>query len=147
MLAIGHADGLRVCPIQQISIRFSTQDRSIGVENSTKQQFQIYLPGLLKVLAENLYSSKKVAVRELLQNAHDSIVRRSVEGVDDRFKPRVEVWIDGKQRTLRIVDNGSGLTADDMTNYLSTIGRSYTRELSEKLAILSPEEAAKLIGQ
>jgi len=117
------------------------------VENNTQQQFQIYLPGLLKVLAENLYSSKKVAVRELLQNAHDSIVRRSVEDSDAKFKPRVEVWIDAKQRLLRIVDNGSGLTADDMTNYLSTIGRSYTRELSEKLAILSPEEAAKLIGQ
>ncbi len=117
------------------------------MDNGAKQQFQIYLPGLLKVLAENLYSSKKVAVRELLQNAHDSTVRRSVEGNDTRFKPRIDMWLDPKQRTLRIADNGSGLTEDDMKTYLSTIGRSYTRELSEKLSILSPEEASRLIGQ
>ncbi len=117
------------------------------MENSTSQQFQIYLPGLLKVLAENLYSSKKVAVRELLQNAHDSTVRRSVEGNEPNYKPRVELWIDQEKRILHISDNGSGLTADDVKNYLSTIGRSYTRELAEKLSILSPDEAARLIGQ
>jgi len=48
---------------------------------------------------------------------------------------------------LIIRDNGSGLTKDEVIEYLSTIGRSYTRELGEKLSILSPDEAARLIGQ
>src|SRR5579859_1824692 len=112
-----------------------------------QKQFQIFLPGLLKVLAENLYSTKKVAVRELLQNAHDSCVRRSVEGHEQRYKPRIDVKTDTERGTLTISDNGSGLSADDITNYLSTIGRSYTRELGEKLSILSPDEANQLIGQ
>ncbi len=114
---------------------------------NTRQQFQIHLPGLLKVLAENLYSTKKVAIRELLQNAHDSCVRRTVEGSEKGYKPRVTVAINRDKRTLSIQDNGSGLTAEDVTTYLSTIGRSYTCELGEKLSILSPEEASQLIGQ
>src|SRR5690606_33397966 len=44
-------------------------------------------------------------------------------------------------------DNGSGLTEDEVTEYLSTIGRSYTRQLGENLAILNPEEASRLVGQ
>jgi molecular chaperone HtpG len=113
----------------------------------TQQQFQIHLPGLLKVLAESLYSTKKVAIRELLQNAHDSCVRRSVEGSERSYRPRVDVSIDPARRTLTIRDNGSGLSQEEVINYLSTIGRSYTRDLSERLSILAPEEAAKLIGQ
>jgi molecular chaperone HtpG len=112
-----------------------------------ERQFQIYLPGLLEVLAENLYSNEKVAIRELIQNAHDSCLRRSVENNDPTFKPRIDVSVDAKHRTLTIQDNGSGLTEDEIQNYLSTIGRSYTRELEENLAIFSPEKAQKLIGQ
>lgn len=117
------------------------------MDEGARQQFQIYLPGLLKVLAENLYSSKKVAIRELIQNAHDSCVRRAVEGNDPAYRPRIDISIDASRRVLTIRDNGSGLTADEVTQYLSTIGRSFTRELSEKLSILSPDEAAKLVGQ
>ena len=36
------------------------------------QRFSLHLPGLLQVLAEHLYSSRTVTVRELIQNAHDS---------------------------------------------------------------------------
>lgn len=116
--------------------------------SGTKHQFQIYLPGLLKVLAENLYSTKKVAIRELLQNAHDSCVRRTVEsGEDSDYQPRVYVTADPEQQIIRIIDNGSGLTSEEVTEYLATIGRSYTRDLGERLSILSPEEAERLIGQ
>jgi len=54
---------------------------------------------------------------------------------------------DMNQRNIIIQDNGSGLTEDEVTEYLSTIGRSYTRQLGENLAILSPEEASRLVGQ
>lgn len=112
-----------------------------------KKQFQIHLPGLLKVLAESLYSSKKVGIRELIQNAHDSCVRRQVEAKENYYKPRIEIDFDLGNRSIIIQDNGSGLTEDEVTEYLSTIGRSYTRKLGEDLAILKPEEASRLVGQ
>ena len=115
--------------------------------SDNKKQFQIHLPGLLKVLAESLYSSKKVGIRELIQNAHDSCVRRQVEAKQNYYKPRIDISFDLNNRSIIIQDNGSGLTEDEVTEYLSTIGRSYTRQLGENLAILNPEEASRLVGQ
>ena len=111
------------------------------------RQFQIYLPGLLRVLAESLYSDERVAIRELLQNAHDSCVRRSVEDKANRERPRILASFDPKRRVIAIQDNGSGLTAPEIEEYLSTIGRSYTRQLGENLSFLQPDEADRLIGQ
>lgn len=115
--------------------------------DDNKRQFQIHLPGLLKVLAENLYSTPKVAIRELLQNAHDSCVRRSVEDKRASARARIDVRIDAEAQTILIQDNGSGLTEDEVVQYLSTIGRSYTRQLGENLSLMSPEMSEKLIGQ
>jgi molecular chaperone HtpG len=114
---------------------------------SDRQRFNLHLPGLLKVLAEHLYASKKVGVRELIQNAHDSCVRRRIEAGEPGYRPRIDVTLDAPRRLLTLSDNGYGLTADEITTYLSTIGRGYTRELRERLALCSPEEAAELIGQ
>lgn len=118
-----------------------------SILTSKKQQFQIYLPGLLKLLAESLYSSKSVAIRELIQNAHDSCVRRQSEFKTRFYKPQMRIIPNTALRTVTIIDNGSGLRENEITDYLSTIGRSYTRQLSENLAILSPQQAEQLIGQ
>jgi molecular chaperone HtpG len=112
-----------------------------------KHRFNLHLPGLLKVLAEHLYSSKKVAIRELIQNAHDSCVRRKIEGGESDYRSRIDLDLDPVQRTLTIRDNGAGLTSEEIGTYLATIGRGYTRELREKLTLYSASEAAELIGQ
>lgn len=114
---------------------------------SDRQRFHLHLPGLLKVLAEHLYTSKKVGIRELIQNAHDSCVRRKIEHPEPDYVPRIDVALDVKKRLVTIRDNGNGLTEDEIGTYLATIGRGYTRELRERLAFSSPEEAAELIGQ
>ncbi len=114
---------------------------------SERQRFNLHLPGLLKVLAEHLYSSKKVGVRELIQNSHDSCIRRRVEGDEADYEPRIDLSIDEERRVLTVNDNGFGLTADEITNYLATIGRGYTRELRERLSLYEAAEATELIGQ
>src|SRR5262245_58660464 len=107
-------------------------------------RFNLHLPGLLKVLAEHLYSGKKVGLRELIQNAHDSCTRRKIEQADPHYRPRIDINADPAKRLLTIRDNGSGLTAQEISDYLTTIGRGYTRELRERL---TAAEAAQLIGQ
>src|SRR5437899_1829848 len=114
---------------------------------SERQRFNLHLPGLLKVLAEHLYTSKKVGIRELIQNAHDSCVRRKIEANEPNYRPRIDVGLDLARRTVTIRDNGFGLTEEEIGTYLATIGRGYTRELRERLALCSPSEAAELIGQ
>ncbi|GCE29108.1 heat-shock protein [Dictyobacter alpinus] len=108
----------------------------------------IHLPGLLKVLGEHLYSDPRVAIRELIQNAHDSCVRRRQEdgSLDDGYEPEITVSIDSTSQQLLIQDNGSGLTHDEITVFLATVGRGYTRELRERLGNAQREEALDLIG-
>ena len=119
----------------------------LAMSETTRQPFKLHLPGLLKVLAEHLYSNKQVAVRELIQNAHDGCRRRQAEADEADYSPRIDISIDGPRRVLSISDNGYGLTRHEIEEYLATIGRSYTRELRQNLSALSPDEAARLIGQ
>lgn len=98
------------------------------------------LRGLLQVVGQHLYSSPEVALRELVQNAHDSAIRRSLED-DDAPAPQIRVVARPADRTLRFLDNGAGLTHDEIITYLATIGSGKTRELRETLA------SDALIGQ
>ena len=84
--------------------------------------------GLLKVLGENLYSTPRVVVRELVQNAHDSIRRRELEGSLPEA-PRIDVIANPAAMTLTVRDNGAGLTHEEIHRYLATIGAGYTRVL------------------
>ena len=114
---------------------------------TTRGRFQLHLPGLLKVLAEHLYSTQKVGIRELIQNAHDSCVRRAVERAEPGYRPRIDLEVEPRANRLSIADNGSGLTAEEIHTYLTVIGRGYTRELREILAADEVERSRDLIGQ
>ena len=52
--------------------------------------------GLIKLLAEHLYSEPDVFVRELVQNANDSIVRR--RALDPHLAGRIEITADAPAR-------------------------------------------------
>jgi molecular chaperone HtpG len=110
-------------------------------------RFELHMPGLLKVLAEHLYSTQRVGVRELIQNAHDSCVRRAVEGPPPGFCPRIDLSVDPASHVLRVADNGCGLTEQEILTYLTVIGCGYTRELRDRLEAADPSASWELIGQ
>jgi molecular chaperone HtpG len=89
---------------------------------------QVDLGGLMRVLGNNLYSTPHVAIRELVQNAHDSCVRRQIEA-SDAFEPSIVVTPDPHARTLTISDTGAGLTREEIVKYLATVGAGYTGKL------------------
>ncbi|MDJ1493846.1 HSP90 family protein [Cytophagaceae bacterium DM2B3-1] len=109
------------------------------MENSI---FQVNLSGILKVLSDSLYSSWEVFIRELLQNANDAITAR---GLKESFKPVIQIdfFETGTSRVLQIKDNGIGLTADEMTEFLSKIGSSSKRNTSD----MFDREQQSFIGQ
>jgi molecular chaperone HtpG len=91
---------------------------------------QVDLAGLMRVLGNNLYSTPHVALRELVQNAHDSCVRRQIEDQDPTgFEPTIVVIPDPAKRTLTILDTGAGLTREEIVKYLATVGAGYTGKL------------------
>jgi len=112
----------------------------------SEYQIQINLPGLLRMLAENIYSDPEVAVREMIQNAHDGSIIRTAK--DPTFnRPRIELAFDRTARTLTITDNGTGMTESELHKNLATIGESFTRIQKQELRGQQREEAALLIGQ
>ncbi|MDR0480786.1 MAG: ATP-binding protein, partial [Gallionellaceae bacterium] len=99
------------------------------------------MSGLMAVLSKNLYSTPNVAVRELVQNAHDSIVRRRLEdGGFSGVPGAVRVVGEPATQTLRIIDTGAGLTEEEIHKYLAMVGSSYTSKLRRE------NDSGELIG-
>src|SRR5690606_5076506 len=91
--------------------------------------FQFDLRVVVDLLSHHLYGSPRVYVRELLQNAVDAITARG-SGPSGDFAAAVlietpEATGDG---SLRIHDNGVGLTEEQVHELLATIGRSSKRD-------------------
>jgi molecular chaperone HtpG len=116
-----------------------------------ERTFQIQLEGLIQLLAQNLYADPDVFLREMIQNSHDSIKRRAEVAAErndtDRPGPRIQVDVDRAARTIDIHDNGCGLTATEIDEYLSTIGRSGTAELRRHIVEADRTRTVELIGQ
>ncbi|UJP11619.1 HSP90 family protein [Microbacterium sp. KUDC0406] len=91
------------------------------------QQFQVDLRGVVDLLSRHIYSSPRVYLRELLQNARDAITaRREVDGGGGliRITPLSE---HSGEFVLR--DDGTGLTAAEVAELLATVGRSSKRDI------------------
>lgn len=103
--------------------------------------FQVDLRGLVDLLSHHLYSSPRVYLRELLQNAVDALTARhglEPEAPADAFGIRLHA--DGS--VVRVEDDGVGLTEADVHTFLATIGRS-----SKRAAGGSPDEPVRGWGR
>lgn len=91
------------------------------------QQFQVDLRGVVDLLSRHIYSSPRVYLRELLQNARDAITARSEidrAGGTIRITPLTEA---SGEFVLR--DDGVGLNATEVAELLATVGRSSKRDI------------------
>ncbi|GLY07299.1 HSP90 family protein [Actinoplanes sp. NBRC 101535] len=87
--------------------------------------FQVDLRGIVDLLSHHLYASPRVYVRELLQNAVDAITAVGPDHAGAVAITSADATGDG---TLRISDNGIGLTEAQVHELLATIGRSSKRD-------------------
>lgn len=89
-----------------------------------RENFQVDLQGIVDLLSNHLYSSPRVYLRELLQNAVDAITAR--RATDPGAPRRIDVRT--ADDVLSISDTGIGLTPDQVRELLATIGRSSKRD-------------------
>jgi molecular chaperone HtpG len=91
--------------------------------------FQVDLRGVVDLLSRHIYSSPRVYLRELMQNGRDAITARSeLDGVTAGRGIRISP-IDAGNDTFVMRDDGVGLTASEMVELLSTVGRSSKRDI------------------
>ena len=83
---------------------------------------------VLELISSAMYVDPMTIYREYLQNAADSIDAAKRDGflpVD--IRGRVDIYIDGETRTVRIRDNGTGIASKDFVRRLTSIGASTKR--------------------
>jgi molecular chaperone HtpG len=100
-------------------------------------EMQFDFDGLIQLLAHHLYSEKNVFIRELIQNAHDSIQRR--KAADAGFGGQIDIETRPADLQFSIRDNGIGMSKQDLQDYLSSVGKSGTQ--------LEKGDVEGLIGQ
>lgn len=89
--------------------------------------FKVNLGGMIDILANHLYSSPDVFVRELLQNGTDAISGRRLS--DPQFSDgQITISVD-PERGMTFADNGTGLTEEEIHRFLAVIGQSSKRDL------------------
>jgi len=93
-------------------------------DDSDAHAFQVDLRGLVDLLSHHLYSSPRVYVRELLQNAVDAITAR--QQADPGAPAAIRFTVD--RAGLSVSDSGIGLTEADAHRFLATIGHSSKRD-------------------
>jgi molecular chaperone HtpG len=103
----------------------------------SKQTLQIHSENILPIIKRWLYSDKDIFVRELVSNACDAIYKVTilrdqglVEASDEEFK--VEIRINKKDRTLKFIDNGIGMDAEEVQKYISQIAFSGAEDFLSK---------------
>ncbi|MEV5310289.1 MULTISPECIES: HSP90 family protein [unclassified Streptomyces] len=101
----------------------TSQSSQASEAPSAPHTFQVDLRGLVDLLSHHLYSSPKVYLRELLQNAVDAITARRAGQPDAPARVRLYA----EDGALRVEDSGIGLTESDVHTLLATIGRSSKR--------------------
>jgi len=85
-------------------------------------------------------------IRELIQNAHDSIVKR--ETIEPQLPAgKIKITVNRESRMITFEDNGVGMTAQEIERDLATIGHSGTGELRKQLQEKDRDKAQMLIGQ
>ncbi len=93
---------------------------------------------IFPIIKKWLYSDHDIFVREMVSNGCDAITKlRKLEVMGDytfpeNYKAKIEVIVNPEKKTLKFVDNGIGMTADEVEEYITQIAFSGATEFLEK---------------
>ena len=105
-------------------------------------EFKAETRKLLDIVTNSIYTDKEVFIRELISNASDALekyryqqVKGEVGGAAGSVSSPLEInlFTDDKKNTLTIVDNGIGMSKDELVSNLGTIARSGSKQFVESL--------------
>ena len=103
-----------------------------------KGQLSINSENMFPIIKKWLYSDHDIFYRELISNGCDAITKLKklqMMGEAERtadWKARIDVVVDPKERTIQISDNGLGMTADEVKEYINNIAFSGAEAFLDK---------------
>ena len=93
---------------------------------------------LFPIIKKWLYSDHDIFYRELISNGCDAITKlKKLDMMGEYqlpadYKPQIQVIVDPDQKTLKFIDNGLGMTADEVEEYINQIAFSGATDFIEK---------------
>ncbi len=118
----------------------------------SKYQYQSEIGQLLQLMANSLYSNKEIFIRELISNASDAIDKFNyLHLTDDAFKKEewsgaITISLDKEDNSISIIDNGIGMSKEDLMENIGTIAKSGTKSFIENMSGDAKKDS-NLIGQ
>lgn len=103
----------------------------------TKGSINVSVENIFPLIKKFLYSDHEIFLRELISNATDATLKlkhlTSIgEAQLEYGNPQIEVKIDKENKTLHIIDQGIGMTADEVEKYINQVAFSGAEEFLEK---------------
>lgn len=104
---------------------------------ANKGQIGVTTENIFPVIKQFLYSDHEIFLRELVANAVDASQKMKAIASNGGFKGelgelKVRVELDEKAKTLKIIDNGIGMTDEEIDKYINQIAFSSAGEFLEK---------------
>ena len=93
---------------------------------------------IFPIIKKWLYSDHDIFFRELISNGCDAITKlKKLEMIGEytfpeKYKPAIQVVVDDEKKTLSFTDNGIGMTADEVEEYINQIAFSGAADFLEK---------------
>lgn len=104
---------------------------------ANKGQIGVTTENIFPVIKQFLYSDHEIFLRELVANAVDASQKMKAIASNGEFKGelgelKVRVELDEAAKTLKIIDNGIGMTEEEIDKYINQIAFSSAGEFLEK---------------
>ena len=105
---------------------------------------------IFPIIKKWLYSDHDIFIREVVSNGCDAITKlKKLEMIGeaelaDDYKPKIEVVVNPEEKTITFTDNGLGMTADEVKEYINQIAFSGAADFLEKYKDKASEE--QIIG-
>ena len=102
-----------------------------------KGKINVSVENIFPLIKKFLYSDQEIFLRELISNATDATLKLKHlsnigEFKDEYGEPIIEVKIDKKNKRLHIIDQGIGMTGDEIKKYINEVAFSGAEEFLEK---------------
>ena len=103
----------------------------------SKGTINVSVDNIFPLIKKFLYSDHEIFLRELISNATDATVKLKYltnigEAKVEYGNPMIEIKIDKENKKLHIIDQGIGMTKDEIEKYINEIAFSGAEEFLEK---------------
>ena len=114
-----------------------------------KGKINVSVENIFPLIKKFLYSDQEIFIRELVSNATDALTKINHMSSVGKIKGDIEdlgieIKVNKKDKTFHIIDNGVGMTAEEVKKYINDIAFSGAEEFLEKYK--NEKDDAGIIG-